>query len=276
MEFGYMLQRLWHLRLLVALGVLVAALAAINAGYRVDLDPLSVEQRGGTQGAARMVLYVDSPRPSLVTSADDYETLTSRAQILAHFIDSGEVRRRVARRLDVPVEAIAVEGPFSDAPGSQNVQPAAQQRANALLGRGAELDVFVDTEANVPTITLFLQAPTGERAERLGNAVAESLQAYVRALTEGARSGELERARDEALALEADRDRNLSAAEERRQRRALLDRGTTIVAVGDPIGDNVRDQTGMVVVVLVFAGVIVAWCVALLLLSGLVRTVRRR
>ena len=271
-----MLQQLWRLRLLVALGVLVAAVVAINAGYRVDLSPLSINQRTGAVGAAEMVLYVDSPRPSLVTGSNDYQTLTARAQILARFIGSAEVRGRAANALGARPTDILVQGPFPDQAGSQNVQPAAQQRANALLSRGAPYAVFVDTEGSVPTITLFLQAPTGALAERLGREIANALQQYVRGLSQRARKEELQRASDEVNALEAENDRTLSAAERRRQRRTLLDRGTTVRAIGEPIGGDVRDQTGRLVVVLVFVAVLAAWCLAVLLLSGLVRAVHPR
>jgi hypothetical protein len=276
MEFSHMLQQLWRLRLLVALGLLVAAVAAINSGFRVDLSPLSVKQRSGAFGAAQMVLYVDSPRPSIVTGSNDYQTLTARAQILARFIGSAEVRGRAASSLGARPTDILVQGPFPDQAGAQNIQPAAQQRANALLSRGAAYAVFVDTDASVPTITLFLQAPSGQLAERLGKAIAAALQQYVRGLSRQARSDELRRARDEIQTLEAENQRTLSAAERRRQRQALLDRGTTVRAIGQPIGGDVRDQSGRLVVVLVFGAVFVAWCVALLLGAGLVRSVRRR
>jgi hypothetical protein len=276
MEFGQMLQQLWRLRLLVALGVLVAAFAAINAGYRVDLSPFSVHQRTGTFGAAEVVLYIDSPRSSIVTASNDYQTLTARAQILARFISSAEVRARAARELGVRPTDILVQGPFPDQAGSQNIQPAAQQRANALLSRGAPYSVFVDTESSVPTITLFVQAPDGRLADRLGQATAGALEAYVRGLTRDARREELQRAGDEIDALEAENDRTLSAAERRRQRRTFLDRGTTVRAIGQPVAGDVRDQTGRLVVVLVFIAVLAAWCVALLLASGVVRAVRPR
>ncbi len=276
MELPRMLQQLWRLRLLVAVGAIVAAVAAINAGYRIDLSPLTVTQRGGAFGAAHMVLYVDSPRLSLVTGSTDYPTLTTRAQILARFIDSEEIRGPVAAQLGVRPQDVTVQGPFPDSAGSQNVQPAAQQRANSLLGRGSVFNIFVDTEANVPTVTLFLQAPNGDLAKRLGNATAEALQAYVRKLTREACSGERARATDQARSDAAQRNRPLTNAERRQALRQFLDRGTAIRVIGAPTGGDVRDNTDRAVVVLTFVGVFVAWCVALLLGAGLVRALRRR
>jgi hypothetical protein len=275
MEFSHMLQRLWRHRLLVALGVVIAAAVAILFSFRVETSPLSLQPRTTEFGAAHMILYVDSPRPSLVTSSDDYETLTARAQLLARLIDSDDVRSRAARRLDTTPQDIAVTGPQPDNPGAQNVQPAAQQRANSIVGKGSNYSVFVDTEATTPTITLYLQAPTAGSAERLGTEVVVGLREYLRELSAEARSDLQQEADDAVSAKAAELERTLTRGERRQLRRNALGQGAVIRTIGKPVGGESRDQSGALIVVLVFAGLVIAWCVALLLISGIVRAIRR-
>jgi phosphoglucosamine mutase len=102
-----------------------------------------------------------------------------------------------------------------------------------------------------------------------------ALDDYVRELARAARDGELVRVDDAARTIESEQDRNVGNAERRQLRRAAFDRGTDLRRVGDPIGGDVRDDTGRLVVILVFAGVFLGWCIFLLMASGLARAVRR-
>jgi hypothetical protein len=276
MEFALMVKRLWRLRLPVALGVLLAALLAVASTYHVDFASRTIEPRSGVFGAARTIVYVDAARPTLATGESEFAALTSRAQILARLLDSGEIKAAAARELGREASDITVEGPTSDAPGQQNVQPAAQQRANRILGGGSQYSVFVDTESNVPTITIFTQAPNRDEAVRLASALVSSLQQWLARQTRQARSGELARVRDEIRTIEGRQERQLSAAEERRERRTVLDKGTRLRTLGAPVGGDVEDQTSKGVLVLVFAAAVAVWCIALLLLSGVIAAIRRK
>jgi hypothetical protein len=275
MEFALILRRLWRLRLLVAVGVLVAAYVGVGTAYDIDLRDRTLHERSSSLGAAETIVYVDSPRPALVTGPDDFDQLTARAQVLARLIGSGAVRSAAARRLGTQARDITVEGPLSDAPGQQNVQPPAQERANKILGEGSDYSVFVDTEPNVPTITLFVQADDGAKAVAMGAALVDGLRAYVRRLSRATRADDLDRVQAAIATLEADKQRTLTPAERREQSRAVLQEGTVIRDVGTPVGGNAADQTGKVMVVLVFFAVLAGWCIVLVLLSGMVAAIRR-
>jgi hypothetical protein len=275
-EFALMLQRLWRLRLPVAVGVLLAALAAVFVSYDVRLSPLSVTSRGSVFGAAQTQVYIDSERPSLVTGQQDSSVLVARAQTVARFVGSGSVRSAVARELGVPVRAITVTGPVSDAPGAQNSQPVAQQRANALLGEGGPLSIYVDTEASAPIVTLFVQARDGAEALRLASTTTRALSEYVERLrTSAARA---ERARlERQIAVIAEREsRRVGPAERRNLERELLAGSTVVRPLGSPVGGDVTDQTARLVTLVVFVVLVVAWCVTLLLLTGAHAAARRR
>ena len=275
MEFALIARRLWRHRFLVAVGVLVAAYVGISTAYDIDLGDRSLHKRSSSLGAAETIVYVDSPRPALVTGPSDFDQLTARAQVLARLISSGEVRAAAARRIGTEARDITVEGPLSDAPGQQNVQPPAQERANKILGEGSAYSVFVDTEPNVPTITLFVQADTGAQAVAMGAALVAGLRGYVGRLSRSARAQELDTVQAAISTLENDKQRSLTAAERRQQGRDVLQQGTIIRDVGTPVGGDATDQTGKVMVVLVFGAVLAGWCVVLILLSGLMAATRR-
>lgn len=276
MEFALIWKRLWRHRVLVALGFLVAAVLAVLTVADVSTSPFGVERKHTEFGAAHAMLYVDTTTSSIETSQNDTAGLTARAQIFARFISSGEVRADAARRLGVPPQAIAVSGPNPDTPGQQNLQPPAQARANSLLSRGSAYSVFVDTEAAAPTITLFTQAATGGEAVRLARAISTSLAEHVQRVQREARAGLLSGVRDSLRVAELREDRNVSSAERRQARRDLLKSQSVIKPLGAPVGGAVLDETGSSVALVVFATVVLVWCVALLLLTSLARTIRRR
>jgi len=109
----------------------------------------------------------------------------------------------------------------------------------------------------------------------MGAALVAGLRAYVRRLTRSARAEELDTVQAAISTLEADKQRSLTAAERRQEARDVLQQGTVIRDVGTPVGGNATDQTGKVMVVLVFGAVLAGWCIVLVLLSGLVAAIRR-
>jgi hypothetical protein len=276
MEFSLILRRLWRHRVLVALGVVVAAALAVLTVARVSLSPFSLDAKRSAYGAASATLYVDTDASSIATRQTDTTTLTARAQIFARYVNSGAVRSAAARQLGIPAREILVTGPNPDIPGQTNVQPAAQQRANALLGQGSPWTVFVDTEQNSPTVTLFTQADTGQHAIQLARAITTSLQQAVQGQQRQVRTG-LERALRDQLRATADREeRTISAPERRTARRAVFDAESIVRPLGDPVGGEVADQVRSATAVGVFAAVVLVWCVLVVLLSGLRRAARRR
>jgi hypothetical protein len=271
-----MLTRLWELRLAVAVGVLAAAVLAVVATQEVSLSPLSIKSTRSTFGAAKAQVYIDSERPSLVTGAQESSTLVSRAQIVSRFVDSGFVRTELGRKLDVPARAISVTGPTPDTPGSQSVQPVAQQRANALLAGGGGFSIYIDTEASAPVITFFVQARSGAEAIRLARGTTTALREFVARQRQRAEPSEQARLDRQLDVLEDREERNIGRAE-REQRESELFEGSTVVrSLGPPIGGDVMEETGRAMTLGTFAVLAVGWCVVLLLGVGLRDAARRR
>jgi len=276
MEFSLMLRRLWRHRILVAVGLLVAAAVAVLSVSDVSFSPLKADRKRTEFGAAQTMLYVDTDRASLASSQADTASLVARAQVFARFINSGAVRGAAAKELGVSPRMITVTGPNPEGPGQQNSQPVAQQRANQLLSRGSPYSVFVDTEATAPTITLFTQARTGPEAIRLASAVTDALSREVRSAVRTAEP-QLLRGLQVELRATADREqRTISQAERRRARNELLGGAAVIKRLGTPIGGAVEDRTARAIALLVFVAVALAWCVVILLVSAFTGTVHRR
>lgn len=270
-----MLTRLWRLRLLVALGVLLAALLALLVTQDVSLSPPSVKAKRSVFGAAQTQVFVDSDRPSLVTGEKETAALAARAQVVARFVGSGAIRSQLAGEMGVDAREISVTGPFPDTPGAQNSQPVAQQRADALLSEGSALSIFIDTEANAPVITFFIQGRTGQEAMRLARATTAALRDYVRRQRDDAEP--TERARlERQFAVEEEAGRTVGREERRLRTEELLQGATVVRTLGAPVGGEVGDQSGRLITVAVFAVLALAWCVALLLISGLRDAARRR
>jgi hypothetical protein len=275
-EFSIMLQRLWRHRVLVALGVLVAAVVTVFYAYDVSLGDRTVRSRTSSFGAAQTTMYVDTRRSSIVLTQQNTNTLVSRAQILARLIDSGRIKQSAARKLGIERREISVIGPFPDTAGQQSNQPAAQQRANQILSQGSPYSVFVDTDPNAPTIALFTQAPDGAKASRLAGEVTRALQSYVAAQENDARASELDALRTEARADAARQDRNISASEREQRRNELFADQTVIRSLGTPVGGDITDQSGSLLAGAVFVGLALAWCIVILLVTSFSRSVVRR
>ncbi len=271
-----MIRQLWRMRLLVALGVVLAVVVAVPVGYDVSLSPLRAKQKSSTFGAAQLSMFIDTPRSSLVQRPRGFDDLVGRGEVVGRLINTPIVKGAAAEAMGVSPGRIAVEGPNPNGPAAQSAEPSAQQRANQVLGEKSDLRIFVDTDAEAPVITLFTQAPTGAQAVRLAESAARSVRQYVAALVDGERPELLQQVRDTIAALPPAQRARVNEASRRNRRRALFAEGTRVRIVGSAVGGNVSDQTRKLVVVAAFAAALAAWCVILLVASGLVRRARRR
>jgi hypothetical protein len=271
MELSEMIRQLWRLRLLVAVGVLIAAVAAIEVGFDVSLSPLKLRQKSATVGAAQQSMLVDSPTSTLVQHSAALNDLVGRAEIVGRLANTSTTKAAAAKAMGVSPGRIAIEGPNPNGPQFQSSEPSAQQRANSVLGERADMRVLIDTDPEAPLITLFAQAPTGAEAVRLAESMSAAMRTDVARLAAQARPSQLNQVRDEIAALpKVARDR-VNAAGRRNRQRDLLAEGTRVRVLGAATGGDVSNQTGKAVVLAVFLAIIAAWCVILLLAAGLVR-----
>jgi hypothetical protein len=268
MELAVILRKLWQYRILSAIAVVVAIVAGVLSSYHVGTDGISKRTSQSRFGAAQGSFYVDTRRPSLITSEALAPDLISRAKLVANFVGTGRVRSAVGQAMGVPAAQIQVEGPLPDQPGS-TAQPVAQQRANQLIGEGTPYKIFVDTQSSASVVQLFVQAPDGPRAIKLAAAVPEALQGYLDQLTRDALPAE--RKRFDRSQVPTNDATTLAKRRATRQRTIDLTlAGRTVVRpLGDPVGGTVASETAQTVGGLVFLVVLVGGLILVLAFAAL-------
>lgn len=273
MELNSMLRQLWRHRLLSALVVVVAVAAAVLVTYDISGSGLKKKHSTVQFGAAETQFFVDTRRPTLITSQTQAVDLIARANILGRFISSGAVRDRLGAQLGIPATAISVIGPTSPRSVQAGVEPVAQQRATQLLGESSPYSIAVDVDVDSPTVTLFVQAPDARRAKLLAAGVPTALTAYLTGLTRTAIT-------QEKVSLRIGNSLNLTKGERelavvRRQKRLdqTLAGRTVIRPLGQPVAGAIATQSSKAISLLVF---IVVLLVGLLLVVVLSAVGRRR
>ncbi len=179
MELARTLKILWGRRRLVALGALVAALAALLSVYRIDLLPPSVSARTNVFATASTQILVDTPASSFADLANDIDPLNARAGVFARFLASPAAIALIAREAKIPPQAIEAQGPFElNAPEFQQA-PTAERRSSQILGEGALYRLRFESNSALPIVTVFAQAPDADGAERLAVAAPAALRGYI-------------------------------------------------------------------------------------------------
>ncbi len=271
-----MLRRLWRYRLLTALVVLVAVVVSVLVSYDVSGSGLKKRTKQVQFGAAQNQFYVDTRRPSLVTSQALAADLVARARVLASFVNSGRIKGALATALHVPPAAISVQSPTSSQNAAAGLEPVAQQRANQLLSEGSPYSVVVNVDASSPLITLFTQAPTAAEAIELAAEVPRALSAYLADLTAGALPAE--RARIAIpRELEATRTERRIGRVRAEQKLSDVVAGQSVVrSLGRPVGGPVTSQSGRAIGVLVFVVVLLLGWLLIVLLAAVLDQRRAR
>jgi hypothetical protein len=270
MQFSQIIRTLTRHPLIMAIGVIVSIIAAILVAYSVTLSPFKVHARESSSGAARTFLYMDYSRSTLVqvpANQDAATLLNFDAQIVGRMIDSGQIRSSIARDLGVVASGISVQGPFPNNVSEETAEPSSQERANEILGESSKYSVYVTTDAIAPTVTIFTQAPSGPGAIRLANATADALSKYLSVLQQSERPGERQAFEDYIAGLERSSHHLFSKAEIRNAERQFFNGRVVLRQAGRANGGSIASQSGRVLMVATFIGVLVAWSLMIVLVS---------
>jgi hypothetical protein len=179
MELARTLRILWGRRRLVALGAVIALIAAILSVYRVSLMPPSLESRTNVFATASSQILVDTPDSAVADLSNEIEPLNTRATVFARFLASPAAVELIAREAKLPFDAIEAQGPFElNLPEVQQA-PTAEKRSSQIIGEGALYRLRFENNSQLPIITTYAQAPTQEGAVKLAAAVPVALRAYV-------------------------------------------------------------------------------------------------
>jgi len=179
MELARTLKTLWIRRRLVALGAVIAAIAALLSVYSVSLFPPSMTSRTNVFATASTQLLVDAPDSAFADLENDLTPLETRASVFARFLASPVALTLIAKEANVPVSSIEAEGPYDiNLPVIQQ-EPTAGQRSSQIIGEGALYRLRFENNPVLPVVSVFAQAPTEEEAIGLANAAPRALRAYI-------------------------------------------------------------------------------------------------
>ncbi len=169
---------------MVAVGALVALGAAFLSVYKVALDPPGIEGRTNVFATSSTQILVDTPASAFADLASDLEPLESRASVFARFLTTHAALALIARKADLPVDAIEAQGPYDQNLPLFQQEPTAERRSSQIIGEGALYRLRFENNPNVPIISVFAQAPTKDEAIALAAAAPKALRTYIDRLHE--------------------------------------------------------------------------------------------
>ncbi len=169
MEFALAIRDLWKHRLLLALGVLVAAAAAA----------LSVHHKSLQYSGASTQVLVDSTSSVIGNANEPFEPLSGRAQVYSNFMTSPAILEVIGKQVGLSGSQIYAAGPVDANLPRVEQEPTALKRNVELTGETKPYRLSFENQGNVPTITINSQAPTTSQAIALANASAVALEQYV-------------------------------------------------------------------------------------------------
>lgn len=232
MELARTLRFLWRRRRLVAVGAVVAFLAALLSVSRVGLFPPSLEGRTNVFATASTQILVDTPDSAFADLSYDIDPLEVRAGVFARFLASPAAISMIAREANLPVDAIEAQGPFEVNLPPVEQEPTAEKRSTQIIGEGALYRLRFESNPELPIISVFAQAPSEGAAIDLATAAPAALRSYV------------ERIQDEQ-----------STPAERR---------VEIRRLGKATGGVVNKGANLQIATLVFVVVLIGWCMLLI------------
>jgi hypothetical protein len=232
MEFVLVLRELLKRRLLLAVGVLVAVIAAIFSVY--SLNGTKLKTRSLQYSSASTQVLVDSSSSVLGNLSQSLVPLSARAVAFANFMVSPAVLSLIGQHMVPPIsgEQIYAAGPITVQQARVEQEPTALKRNVEITGETNPYRLNFSSNLTLPTINIYAQAPTTPQAIALANAAVVGLQQYV---------SRLERA-----------DRTPSSAR------------VTIRQLGPASGGVVNGGISKALMAIVFVAVLLLWCVLLL------------
>jgi len=177
MEFALILRELWARKWMLALGAVVAFVAALLSVYRID--GFGLKQRTLQYSSASTVLLVDTPTSVLGDVKSEFVPLINRAQVYANFLASPGIVDMIAKRAGLKGEQLYAAGPVEPLQPRTIQEPTALKRNVEITGESTPYRLSFTDSSNSPSIGVSTQAPTTKTAEALANAAGEGLEQYV-------------------------------------------------------------------------------------------------
>jgi hypothetical protein len=180
MEFALVIRELARRRIALAIGVLVAVVAAVLSVYRIN--GFALKPRSLQYSSASTRVFVDTSSSVLGNLSQSFEPLQSRATVYANFMASPTVLSLIGQRAGLSGSQIYAAGPVDPQVPRIVQEPTAVQRNVEITGETTPYRLNFNSDPNLPTIGIFAQAPTTKLAIALANASVTSLEQYVSSL----------------------------------------------------------------------------------------------
>lgn len=181
------LRKLWRLKAWVIAGLLLACAAAVWSVQKVSLFPPGLSPRTVEIASAKTQVVVDMPKSTILDLRQDtysLEGLTNRAVLLGNVMASAPVRESIARRADMPVDALQVTPPLTPEQPRATTASGSKRRTTDIFKSNDEYRISIQANPTVPVLYIYTQTPSAESAGKLANAAVEGLSAYLTDLAE--------------------------------------------------------------------------------------------
>jgi hypothetical protein len=177
MEFALLLRELLRRWPLLVVGVLIAAVAAIFSVYHLEGSKLKA--RSLQYSSASTQVLVDTPASVLGNVSQSFEPLSARAVVYANFMASPAVLKLIGEHAGIPGNQIYAAGPVDELQPRAVQEPTALKRNVEITGETDPYRLNFNSTTNVPTITIYSQAPATAQALALANGAVAGLKQYV-------------------------------------------------------------------------------------------------
>jgi capsular polysaccharide biosynthesis protein len=232
MELARALKALWKRRRLVAVGAVIALIAATLSAFTVGIFPPSLTPRTNTFATASTQILVDTPNSAFANLEEEVEPLNTRAAVFSRFLASPLAITLIAREAGLPANAIEGQGPYEQNLPVFEQEPTADKRSSQIIGERALYRLRFENNPDLPIVTVFAQAPTADEAHKLADAAPEALSSYISRIQE--------------------------AQHTPAKRRVIVHQ------LGDATGGTVNGGASVQIAALVFFVVLVFWCLLLI------------
>lgn len=172
LDLAYILRELSRHRRWLALGAVLALVVGTTTAYRPTWSPPGLQDRSFQVGAGSTSVVIDSRQSTIIDLAGTVDPLAQRAETYARYGSSAPVRDRIARKVDIPPEALVATADAGGEVGSE-------QRASELVEEDQSYRIAFTAVEGQPLIDITAQAPKGGTAVELADAAAASLSEYI-------------------------------------------------------------------------------------------------
>jgi hypothetical protein len=182
MGIGRRMRKLWHLKLGVAISLVLALFAAAWSIDMISLMPPGLTPRSLEMATAATHVIVDTPDSTMLDvrqDAYDIASLTNRAVVLGNVIANPPVEARIAERAHVPIEQLRIQAPLTPQQASPPVNSQTARHVTDIAKSMNQYRIEIDANPTVPMLDIYAQTPTAESAAALANASVDELKAYL-------------------------------------------------------------------------------------------------